>query len=757
MHRDLKPANVKITLEGRVKVLDFGLAKALASDDERDSRLSQSPTLLSSPTVAGVILGTAAYMSPEQARGKSVDKRADIFAFGCVLFEMLTGTQAFQGDTVSDTLAAVLKTNPEWSLLPAQTPRAIRDLLHRCLEKDPKLRLRDIGEARIAIDHARHGGEEAVPAPAVSAPPRKSRDLLWAAGAVVLAAAAFLGARALAPEPPALPLRKFSIDLPIQRGQVINEFSVALSPDGQQLAYVHDNRLWVRPLSSFDAHELAGTEGAEMPFWSPDGAQVGYVNGSELRRIATEGGKSQVICNVPGGFTGGRQACWTEDGRIVFTTGAGGIFEVNAVGGEVKEVVPLIEKTEQDYHEVSELPGGRGYLYVPHLTNAGTSKMVLYANGERKELLAVAGARLWQPRYSPSGHIVFRRTPTSSGIWALPFSLQTLSVTGEPFLVEAEAAEPCPASDGTLAFRHGGESGQYQLAWVDRSGRMLAPISDVGGRIGQPAISPDGKRVAAAVEEGDNLDVWVFDLDRGTRTRLTFDPGSDVRPTWTPDGSTVVYLNTARSAIMSRAADGTGVEQFQCRGYVPAMSPDGRFVVFEEDGVDTKSDILMRPFPVDTSIAAVSVVASMSSETSPVVSPDGQHVAYTSDESGRWEVYLARFPSGEGKWQVSTSGGTWPAWNRRGTRLYYQFNNMLYEVDVDARSGLSLGRPHTLFRADSLGINLNPTSNFDVADGDRFVVNHSAGDEKGRQMLRIRVVQNWFEEFTENQASARKD
>ncbi|HEU4928456.1 MAG TPA: hypothetical protein VFU38_01400, partial [Candidatus Krumholzibacteria bacterium] len=373
------------------------------------------------------------------------------------------------------------------------------------------------------------------------------------------------------------------------------------------------------------------------------------------------------------------------------------------------------------------------------------------ANGERKELLALPGARIWQPRYDASGHILFRRTPTSPGIWAIPFSLESLSVTGDPFLVEADAAEPCPAGDGTLAFRQGGESGRYQLAWVNRTGRVIEAISEVSGRIGQGVISPDGKRVAATIEESDNMDIWVFDLGRGTRTRLTFDSGSDIRPQWTPDGSTLVYFNTSKGYVMSRAADGTGLEEVLFPGFTPTMSPDGRFVVYEID-----DSIKLRPFPVDTTVAPTVVVTGNPDAVQPSVSPDGKYLAYASNESGRWEIYVTRFPSGEGKWQVSTDGGSWPRWNRRGDRLYYQFNSTLSEVDVDGGGGIALGRPHALFRGDSLGVNLNPSTSFDTMQGDRFVVNVSAGDESERQMLRIRIVQNWFEEFR-GQVAAKKD
>ena len=756
VHRDLKPANVKITPEGRVKVLDFGLAKALDSEEERDKRLSQSPTMLSSPTIAGVILGTAAYMSPEQARGKVVDKRADIFAFGCVVYEMLTGVLAFPGDTVSDTLAAVLKTEPDWSLLPSNTPRSIRDLLHRCLQKDPKLRLRDIGEARIAIDHARHGEEAAVTATAPAAPARGRRDALWGAAAIAVAVLAFFGARAMTPAPDPSPVRKFSIELPITRGNVLKEFTVALSRDGQNIAYIHENHLWVQPLTSFEARKLDDTEGAEMPFWSYDGTHIGYLHESELRRISAEGGKSQIICAVPGGMTGGRQAQWTEDGRVVFTSGGGGLFEVNALGGEIKEFLAVQPKTESDFHEVSVLPGNRGYLFVAHKLSGGVSSLFLYANGERKELLNLNDARIWQPRYAPSGHIIFRRTPSSSGIWALPFSLKSLSVTGAPFLVAAEGAEPCAAEDGTLLFRHGGETGRFQLAWLDGTGRMLEPISDVTNRIANPAISRDGKRVAAVVDETENRDIWVFDVERGTRTRLTFDTTADVRPAWTPDGSTIVYTNTGRGVLMQCAADGSGTAQTLCRGFAPELSPDGKHVFYELDGEKTQSDIWMRPFPVDSTVAATPIVVAATNQITAQVSPDGRYMAYVSFEAGHPEVYLTTLPSGEGKWQVSNGGGAYPRWSTRGDYLYFWFNGLLSRVSVDTSAGVALSRSTPVFRTDSLTVSITVTNGFDLIDADRLAFVVGVGDEADWQSLKIRIVENWFEEFR-SQVAAKKN
>ena len=448
VHRDLKPANIKITPEGRVKVLDFGLAKALESEEGTDPRLSQSPTILaSSPTIAGVILGTAAYMSPEQARGKSVDKRSDVFAFGSVLHEMLTGKQAFQGDTVSDTLASVLKTQPDAGALPENTPRAIRDLLKRCLEKDARLRLRDIGEARIAIDQARHGGPDpadtAVQTVPVNGAARFRANVVWGVATLAIATAAFFLSRAVNPTREDAPLRKLTVEIDDADGSISPE-RVALSPDGQRIAYIVNDRLWVRELSKLEATEIPATDKAEIPFWSPDGTQLGYRIGTAFYRVSASGGNSTIVSATAESFTGGSGAAWTENDRIIFTTGSKGILEVPALGGDPVEIVPRLPG-ETDIHEPSVLPGGRGFLFVSHLQEGGPRDLVVFAEGKRKTLLSLPNQRIWFPRYSTTGHILFRRTPTNAGVWALPFSLSSLEATGEPFLIALDGSEPCRA------------------------------------------------------------------------------------------------------------------------------------------------------------------------------------------------------------------------------------------------------------------------------------------------------------------------
>jgi Tol biopolymer transport system component len=754
VHRDLKPANIKLTPEGRVKVLDFGLAKALESEDGTDPRLSQSPTVLaSSPTIAGVILGTAAYMSPEQARGKSVDKRSDVFAFGAVLYEMLTGTQAFMGDTVSDTLASVLKTQPDAGVLPENTPRAIRELLKRCLEKDARLRLRDIGEARIAIDTARHGGtdEAAVAAPAatpVDGAARFRANLVWGVATLAIASAAFFASRLVTPAHNDAPLRKLAIEAADDGGS-LSSMRVALSPDGKRIAYVANDRLWVRELSKLEATEIPGTEKAEIPFWSPDGTQVGYRIGSTFYRVGASGGNGTIVSATNETFTGGSGAQWTGDDRIIFTTGAKGILEVPALGGDPVEIVPRLDG-ETDIHEPGVLPGGRGILFVPHYQQGGPRDLVVYADGKRKILLSLPNQRIWTPRYSSTGHILFRRTPNNSGIWALPFSLSKLEATGEPFLVALDGSEPCPGPDGMLVYRAGGGVASMQFAWIARDGTMTASLSDVFDNTGRPTISPDGGRFAGIVNEGNNNgDIFVFDLARGTRQRLSFDPAWDIEPEWSPDGKAVYYVCTKDGMVRMRRADGTGDEQLVIKGWSPNVSPDGKWLLVDDDDPNSIStDIFMVALPADTSSERKLLIGTKKNEQTPRVSPSGRYLAYESDESGRDEIYLTRFPGAEGKWQVSVSGGTRARWDPAGGHLYFTSDTALMEVDVTEEPELRLGNPRQLFLLDDARVYIGRTATYDVErGGKRFIMCYNASSAAASPKLKLIVAENWPAEF----------
>ena len=754
VHRDLKPANVKITPDGRVKVLDFGLAKAFDSDDPRDPRLSQSPTLLaSSPTIAGIILGTAAYMSPEQARGKTVDKRSDVFAFGCVLYEMLTGQQAFAGETISDTLASVLKTTPDLAMLPTETPRAIRDLLKRCLEKDPKLRLRDIGEARIAIDHARHAPADETAAAATAALParRGKRDLAWGAALLAVAAVSFFGAKRMTPAMPDAPLRKFVIDME-ETATAIRENRIALSDDGTRIAYVNNDRLWVRDLTKTDAAELAGTDGADSPTWSRDGTQIAYRVGSTFHRIAAQGGNPNVISATSLTFAGGSSADWTEDGRILFATGGGPIMQVSAQGGDPVEAAPLVDD-ETDIHEPAELPGGRGILYVAHLKNGGPCEIRLLADGKARSIVKIDAQRLWSPRYSSTGHIIYRRTPTNSGIWAVPFSLSKFEVTGEPFLVALDGAEACPGPNGLLVYRFGGDAGSMELAIFTTEGKVESTIGDVYELIGHPSLSPDGNHLATVISDKNNGDVWVFDLKRGTRTRLTFDPNWDIQPTWSPDGKLIYYTETTSQRICEVASDGSGKARFVHAGFNANLSADGKWMVYEDETPDSRFDAFVTPFPCDTSAVGVPIAATKATEGSPRISPDGRYVAYVSNESGPFEIYLTRFPEPGGKWQVSTHGGTRPRWDRNGGKLFYTSDTELMEVDITTSPSLQLGTPRVLFQTGAVGMILGRTSAFEVFPGGQRIIGTYAGVGEDKPHLSIYVVENWPAEFKTTQTA----
>jgi len=750
VHRDLKPANVKITPDGRVKVLDFGLAKALEGDDGRDPRLSQSPTILaSSPTIAGVILGTAAYMSPEQARGKLVDKRSDVFAFACVLYEMLTGQLAFPGETVSDTLASVLKTQPDYALLPSGTPRAIRDLLKRCFEKDPKLRLRDIGEARIAIDHARHAPEEETAAVIAAPAAHRRRNLVWVGVAIAAAGAAFLAARATVPAPPEPPLRKFEIVLvdSLETG-LESEGRLGLSPDGSRLAYVHANRLWVRDWAEPEPREVPGSEGADVVFWSPDGQNVAFFANQRIMRNRLDGGNSTTLCNITETMTGGRGAVWTADDRILFTGGTPrGMYEVSALGGDaVVWRSPGVDSV-QDYHEPSLLPDGRSILVVSH-DRDGPERISVITGGKIKHILRLPGLRIWDPVYSPTGHVLFRRTPTNPGVWALPFSLDRLEATGEPFMVAASAAHPQVAGNGMLITRRTRDLGMVQLFWVNRKGEFQTAASPASTAVGHPALSPDGKRLAMCFNDGVSFDVRVLDVERETLTRVTYGTAAEISPSWSADGAFIYFQDGGTQTIKRVHADGTGTPEDIRSGMSPDVTPDGKAVVFVRDFNETGNQADIVWASLEDSTRERVLVSGPARQNGPAVAPNGEYFAYSSDESGKGEVYLSRLPDGSGKWQVSVEGGIVPRWSRSGKRLYYLAGVDVMEVDVSFTPTLSLGKPRVLFQVDQGRFVAGQPARYAVeGEGERFLFSRLLPTTDRSLHTTFGVVENWFSEF----------
>ncbi|CAN5855601.1 hypothetical protein BH24ACI5_BH24ACI5_14170 [soil metagenome] len=739
IHRDLKPANVQVTRDGVVKVLDFGLAKALNADPTgSQADPAQSPTFTSASTQLGVIMGTAAYMAPEQARGKIVDRRADIWAFGALLFEMLAGARAFPGETISDTLAAILTTEPDWKALPPDTPPPVSALIRRCLDRDPRQRLQSIGEARIILS----GRPPATTLESQGAARHGISPLLVAV--IALASVGLTGAAAtwLLRDRSVPVVRKY--DLALDGAHTRLDRVPVLSPDGARMLYVADGKLWTRSLSEYASREVGGSAGATYPFWSPDGQQLAFVRGARLWRASVDGGEPQLVGAVPPDMTGSGAGVWTAAGNfVVVGSDATGITEISGQDGSSREILALDRTLESDFHEISELPGGRGLLFTAHSAQ-GADTIALFADGTRRDLLKLPGEILRNPVYDPAGYLLYGRETTRRGVWAVRFSLDSLQTEGAPFLVDAMGHSPSVASDGTLAMVRRSEL-PSEFVWIDRTG-SVSPQGTLSGQIPDIGpwttmrLSPDGQRVAVGVTGDAGQDIWLYDLQRGIMSPLSRGAQMAVWPTWTPDGSRVLFggfaggrawsvqgVSTTETSTTQRILPQVDDPQWPC-----SISADGKWLLYAQM---RKGGADLYIAPLDRPAEAKPLMETPAREPEGHFSPDGRWLAYLSDESGRFELYVRRFPIGPDRVQVSNGGAGQVSWSSDGRELIYRGSGALMSVRLQEKEGrLEPSTPARLFTLSDPALS---TSFVVAADGQRFLFARATGSD------RVSVILNW--------------
>ncbi len=773
IHRDLKPGNVVVSPEGRAKVLDFGLAKAMGIHplSGNSGQNTQSPTLAPGMTQAGMLLGTAGYMSPEQARGKEVDRRTDNWAFGCVLFEMLGGRKAFDGETVTDVLGAIVHKEPEIDKLPASVPPRIRRLLDRCLQKDPKRRLQSIGDARVALEEWLENPDAAEAATTARTTAVWRRWLPWAAAVTAavagwLLAWATLGPFETAPEP----VRRFEVDLPEQTLFTDLGAAAVLAPDGRRMAYVigsgsGNRELILRSLDRYEGAPLASGPLAEAPyhpFFSPDGEWLGYVTRGEMKKVSVTGGAPITLAEVQ--FS--RGATWGSDGTIVFSGGRQtGLSRIPAAGGEVAALTTLDAEAKEVSHRWPQwLPGERAVLFTS-ATGEGASietsiEVVIADTGERK----VVHRGGFYARYVPTGHILYVQDAT---LFALPFDLQRLEATASqmPVLegIESQPGDGASQFDvsenGILSYVSGSASLMaFPIAWVDRAGRTETLWAEEG-IYGAPRLSPDGRRLALSVLRDNNWDVWTYDLDRAVATRLTFGEGYDADPVWSPDGKWIAFASDREGppTVFRKRTDGSGeAERLHEPGIVDfaapiTWSPDDDVIIIQTNTASGGDDLFFLRLGVEDKVEPFR--ATPFSEASPAFSPDGRWIAYESNETGRPEVYVSSYPPGGGKWQISDSLGAQPRWSQTGRELFFRSTDGIMAVEVDGRGGsFKAGRPQSLFSGSFLGgiggVSVPGLSfpDYDVsADGQRFVMFTGGSNEFGSSS--VNIVTGWFTEL----------
>jgi Tol biopolymer transport system component len=746
VHRDLKPANIRIRPDGTVKVLDFGLAKAWQADDKDDS-LSQSPTMTRHATVEGVILGTASYMSPEQARGQSVDKRADIWAFGVVLWQMLTGRRLFDGDTVSDILASVLKEDPDLDALPADTPSPVRRLIRRCLQKDPKNRLHDIADARLELredtgdDSGRHEAIRPV------RPGFARTTLPWLAAAVAVATAvwALIGSSGSEDH-----RRRVIAKIPPPAGtEFLVSGGLAVSPDGAEVVYgardsSGNNVLWLQSLEDGTSRPIVGTDGGRHPFWSPDGRSIGFFADSKLKKLSLENGVVEALADASERSGG----TWSPRGVIVAVR-RDGIIRLPASGG-AEEILSGVTEDNLEYLFPSFLPDGNHFLYLVRNYSSTAEKHELRVGsldgGPAKVILATNSNGI----YSPSGDLLWWQ---DGHLRAQGFDAERLELMGESRLFQPEVLfDPrivlgvfSVASDGTLVYRSGGIVAGDQLALVDRDGSDLGAIGDPGNFY-HPRLSPDGSMVAVDQSDTTNRgDIWIYDVERGSGTRLTSAPQDESLPIWSPDGRQMAFCSTREIkhiAVHIRSLSGSDDERVlygsQSHAAMPwSWSAAGKIVIeySEIDGQDIGD---LGVFSMEDEEFSPNITGQFS-ERHGVISPNGDLIAYDSDETGRPEIYVQTFPDPVDRWRVSTDGGAGPLWRRDGRELYFLTDDSILHAvsvrDTGDGSPIHLGSPEPLFTANfKAGNHRQP---YDTIDGRTFLVNRLVGDSESSPLTLV--------------------